>query len=184
MEEIWKPVPGFEKLYLVSNTGRIKANAKAVSTSRNGTIYVAQRKERELSFTIDRYGYYKVVLQENKRKKFTTVHRVVGAAFISNPQNLPQINHKDGNKLNNNVDNLEWCTSQQNVVHAYKTGLSKNVQKGENHHLTNLTNDLVIKIRQEMKEGKRNKDIEKEYNLSRSAVSRIRNNQSFKDITD
>jgi hypothetical protein len=105
--EIWKEIADFEGLYEVSNTGKIR------SLKRN-IIF----KDR-----IDKYGYKKATLQNCGEIKHFTIHRLVAIAFIPNINNYPQINHKDGDKLNNNVSNLEWCTGKQNQRHAVNLGL-------------------------------------------------------------
>lgn len=112
INEIWKPIKGYEGLYEVSNLGRIK------SLNYNHT-----GKEKILKPTKDRYGYLQVTLCKNNIKKQYTVHRLVAEAFIDNPDNLPQVNHKDENKQNNNVDNLEWCDAKYNS--NYGTGIER-----------------------------------------------------------
>lgn len=96
MNEIWKPLPGNLSLYEVSNSGKVR-NSK---TLRLQSLFKNQR------------GYLCVSLGKEREKRL--VHRLVAQAFIPNPQNLPQVNHKDENKLNNNFDNLEWCTCEYN----------------------------------------------------------------------
>lgn len=104
-KEIWKDVVGYEGLYQVSNLGRIK------------------RKDHILYKTLR--NYYGVKLCKNNIKCFKYIHRIVAQAFIPNPENKSQVNHIDGNKLNNCVDNLEWVTRSENTKHAYKIGLEK-----------------------------------------------------------
>lgn len=72
---------------------------------------------------VDNTGYYQIVLRKNKKRKHVRIHRLVALTFIPNPDNLPQVNHKDGNKLNNNIDNLEWCTNSENTQHGYDANL-------------------------------------------------------------
>lgn len=74
-----------------------------------------------------------VCLSKSKTHKNYKVHRLVAETFILNQKNKPEVNHKDGNKSNNNISNLEWCTSSENQIHAFKTGLQK-IKKGEEHH--------------------------------------------------
>ena len=112
MEEIWKDIEGYEGLYRVSNLGNIKSvrNSIILKGKDNG------------------YGYMQVVLYNGKRKKLYT-HRLVAKAFIFNFDNKTEVNHIDGNKKNNEVSNLEWCTHSENIIHADKNGL-RNPPKG------------------------------------------------------
>lgn len=112
IEEEWKDIPGYEGLYQASSFGRVKAIQRIIHY-RNGKII--HRKERVLSL-LDSYGqYYTVGLIKDKKHKTWNVHRLVAMAFIPNPNNLPCINHKDENKYNNLVGNLEWCSYSYNT---------------------------------------------------------------------
>lgn len=111
MEEIWKSVPGYEGYYEISNTGKVKSITRVI-TDVNGRQIT--RKEKELSQNLDNSGYYTVGLNKDGHKTRFKVHRLVALTFISNPNNLPFVNHKDENKLNNYVNNLEWCTQEYN----------------------------------------------------------------------
>lgn len=116
MKEVWKDVHGFEEAYQVSNFGRIKRKERTDSNNRT-------HKERIMSPSMYSNGYMNVELRMNNKKRRTSVHRLVAEAFIDNPLNLPQINHKDENKANNHVSNLEWCTAQYNI--RYKDGVKR-----------------------------------------------------------
>lgn len=130
MEEIWKDIEGYENLYQISNLGNVKSKQRYVYKS-NGKIYInALLKEKILKKNI-RQGYYAVKLYKNNKKVNFPVHRLVAKAFISNLEDKPCVNHKDGNKLNNNVKNLEWCTYSENILHAYKNGLSSTSEKAK-----------------------------------------------------
>lgn len=109
--EIWKDIPNYEGLYMASNLGRVKSLPKHY------------HKEIILKNKLTKDGYYESTLIKNGKPKFIRTHRLVAMAFIPNIENKPQINHIDGNKLNNNVNNLEWCTLQENKDHAIRTGL-------------------------------------------------------------
>lgn len=109
MQEIWKDIEGYEGLYQVSNTGKVKS---LETWDVNKDCYV--KREKMLKFDYHRRGYQIVTLTNKKKRKRHQVHRLVAKAFIENPENLPQVNHKDENKQNNHVDNLEWCTNYYN----------------------------------------------------------------------
>ena len=110
-EEIWRPIVGYEGLYEVSNTGQVKSFDRYVKYS-NGRIHL--HKGKVLSPIKDRDGYLQVNLCYSGRINSIKVHRLVAQAFIPNPDNLPQVNHRDEDKSNNRVDNLEWCTAKYN----------------------------------------------------------------------
>ena len=93
-----------------------------------GNVY-SKRKHKYLKQTINKYGYCKVTLQKDKYKKMYSVHRLVAEAFIPNYNKLPQVNHIDGDKQNNHVANLEWCTAKHNMNEAVRTGLFDNCKK-------------------------------------------------------
>ena len=103
MEE-WKDIAGYEGKYQVSNWGRIKS----LNYKRSG-------KERILKLYNDKYGYKVINLHKNGKPKLYKIHRLVAITFIPNPNNYPVVNHKDENKANNYVDNLEWCTQKYNI---------------------------------------------------------------------
>lgn len=106
MEE-WRDIKGYEGLYQVSNLGRVKSLARKTNNQYG-------KKERLMTQKLDKDGYKRVGLNKNGKQIYYGVHRLVAQAFISNPNNYPQINHKDENKSNNKVDNLEWCDGKYN----------------------------------------------------------------------
>lgn len=121
-KEIWNHVNGYKGLYEVSNLGRVWSVARWRKNGENSGYW---QQGRILKQTYTTTGYLKVELYKNKKRKTLKVHRLVAEAFISNTDNKPNINHKDGNPLNNKAENLEWCTQQENIMHALKTGLRK-----------------------------------------------------------
>lgn len=125
MEEVWKDIEGYEGLYQISNMGRVRSVdrtvVKGVGHENKTNVFY---KGRVLKHGTDSWGYAFVILQ-NQGKKCVLVHRLVANAFLDNKQNKMQINHIDGNKQNNAVCNLEYCTPSENMKHAAKLGLTK-----------------------------------------------------------
>lgn len=130
MEE-WKKIAGYND-YLVSNNGRIKSLERLVPMPMGGF-----RKciEKILKPRIGIHGYYYVNLANENAIKSMCIHKIVALSFIENPGNKRCVNHKDGNKLNNKVSNLEWATHGENNQHAYDTGLKTGAAKGKLGHL-------------------------------------------------
>lgn len=124
MKEIWKDIEGYECYYQISNFGRVKS-LERISTQ-NVLI-----KERLLKQNIRKEYYYVELNKDGYAKKYS-IHRLVGQAFISNPENYPCINHIDENKLNNNVENLEWITVKGNVNHGTRNKRSSEYQHCKN----------------------------------------------------
>ena len=131
--EIFKDIFGYENLYQISNFGRVK------SLKRENVFYCGLRKEylkrsvkeKILNYSKSNRGYLQVCLTKNGKSKTFLVHRLVAKTFIENVYNKSQVNHIDGNKENNSVNNLEWCTSSENNKHAFVLGLNKprNIRK-------------------------------------------------------
>lgn len=111
--EIWKPIKGYEGLYEVSNLGEVRGVYKKIPY-RDGFRNRQGKKLKQNNMK----GYAQVKLQNKNQRKLYLVHRLVAEAFIPNPDNLPEVNHIDGNKQNNRVDNLEWCTRKENMIHS------------------------------------------------------------------
>ena len=104
--EIWKPVTQSEEKYWVSSAGNIRKNTGRILSTPTG-----------------KRGYPCVNITIDKKTRLRTVHRLVAEAFILNPENKPEVNHIDGNKLNNSLENIEWVTKQENLSHAWDNGL-------------------------------------------------------------
>lgn len=124
-KEIWKDIKGFEKRYQVSNLGRIKSLSKFINNNPNYDSIGYYSKEKILKPFYNAKGYQLVKLYKNNEKYTKKVHRLVAEAFIPNYENKLQVNHIDGNKQNNKIENLEWCTNQENQKHSWKYNLHK-----------------------------------------------------------
>jgi hypothetical protein len=132
-EEIWKPIPEYEDSYEVSNLGRIKS--------------IKFNKEKILKLSFDNYGYNHLSLRKNKIGKTKKVHRLVMLTFKNDSYfDGAQVNHINGIKTDNRLDNLEWCDQFHNMQHAFKLGLQISL-KGENHGAAKLNQNQVNKIR-------------------------------------
>lgn len=115
--EIWNDIPGYEGLYEVSNMGRVKSVSHEINITWNGKTVIKPIKEKIIALRKQNGGYLIANLSVGGKRKECTVHRLVAKAFISNPNNLEEVNHIDGNKENNSVENLEWCNRSDNLKH-------------------------------------------------------------------
>ena len=112
LNEIWKDIENYENMYQISNMGRIRRIYK------NGNIKILKQD-------ITKRGYCRISLSKNQKHKHYQIHRLVAKVFIPNPNNYPIVNHKDENPLNNNADNLEWCTYSYNT--SYGTAIQRTI---------------------------------------------------------
>jgi hypothetical protein len=164
--EIWKPCVGYEWNYEVSNLGRVRSIGKGII----------------LKTKIDKGGYETIpsMYDINRNVKTVKVHRLVALAFIPNPRNVAQVNHKDGDKLNNRVENLEWCTHKENFIHAKLHGLRP---KGEDHGRHKLTWNDVNYIRRVHCKGDLifgAKALAEKFNVTPRVISLIIRNEIWK----
>lgn len=180
----FKEIAGYEGFYEVSDQGTVKSLDRMVKTI-NKREYL--RKGKIMNKCVDGLGYEIVGLTINSKTISKKVHRLVGETFLPNPENKPCINHIDGNKTNNKVTNLEWCSYSENSKHAYKNGLTNPkypVLEGEKNGRALLTEQQVKDIRSKYIPYKKSvKDLSKEYNVSQSCITHILNNTSWKENT-
>jgi len=120
-KEIWKPIPEYETLYEASTKG----NIRSISRNVNSGKFKIFRHGRILKKILHKVGYHHLDLCKDEKKKKRYVHRLVAITFIENPENKRTVNHINGIKTDNRVENLQWCTHSENTIHAYKTGLLK-----------------------------------------------------------
>ena len=138
MEEVWKPVPGYEGLYEVSNLG----NVRSINWRNTGVV-------KNLYLKTHNKGYLQVELAKDGIKKSFVVHRLVATAFLPNPLAYPEVNHKDENKKNNVVENLEWCSRSYNVL--YSISSRKSVKHRE--YCSRNSKNSSLKVQQIAKDG-------------------------------
>ncbi len=187
--EIWKDIEGHEGFYQVSNEGNLRSLDRVVKgkSESNKTL-----KGRSLKSTITVYGYKVVVFCKNGKKENFRIHRLVAQSFLSNAEKKPLINHIDGDKTNNIVSNLEWCTHSENMKHAFATRLkepsnpNKNgLTQGSKHHNSKLVEKEVMFIRKNARKngGKfYNAELAREFNVSKVSVGLIVDGKTWKHV--
>lgn len=176
--EIWKDVVGYESIYQVSNLGNIKALAQKRWMNVNMCYSHYKEKILKPSTTID--GYLKIRLYKDLIDKNFLVHRLVGISFIDNIENKKEINHINGIKNDNRIENLEWVTPMENVKHSYKIGIKK-PQKGIYNGSCKLTELQVLEIRS-LKGLKSYNELSKIYNVGTSTIGRVLQKTHWKHI--
>lgn len=172
--EEWKDVEGFEGLYKVSSLGRIKSVGRIV----NGRWGDYKVREKVLAGGVNKSGYINILLYKDGVRINSAPHRLTAFAFIPNPENKPEVNHKDGNKLNNFSSNLEWSTSKENMLHAYSSGLTR---RGIDSYMSKLDEWQVRMIKYEHNEMT-HQAVADLYDISRSAVCHIRKSRAWKHV--
>lgn len=160
--EEWKVVSGYDGIYLISNFGNV----------------YSYKKMRLLTHYF-RTGYPSVCLCKGKVENHTLVHRLVAEHFIPNPDNKPEVNHKDGIRNNPHVDNLEWVTHSENIRHADMTGLRR--VKGEDSKQAKLTNDAVREIRS-MKGIMTQRALAKKFNVPHSLIHLVQHKKAWAHV--
>ena len=176
MTEIWKDIQGYEGFYQISNLGNVKSLERVID---KGNGILQHRKERIMNKRESVDGYYVAKLNVNKKSKSIAIHILVARHFIDNPNNYPEVNHKDCNRKNNQVDNLEWCTHQQNVEHSKQLGHYKTKSGCDNPNYKNDT--LKTKYKNNPTLAKINNSRPREQN-GRCVKIRMMNNDVIKDF--
>lgn len=164
--EEWRPVKGYEGLYEISNLGNLYNLVK-----------------QNYPYKFKNYkGYIQTSLYKDKKRKTTTIHRLMAQAFISNPENKPQINHKNGIKDYNRLGNLEWCDQFENMRHAFDTGLKKGLS-GEKNGRATLSQETVDLVKIKYNNGEKIPDISKELDIDLGKLRSILYGFSWKDTS-
>ncbi len=181
--EEWRDVVGHEERYMVSSFGRVFIKKYPIRRTRYGKEFVVYSTPGLRKLGLSKHiedVYYTICLSTGSNPVSAKVHRLVAFAFIPNPQNLPWINHKDANKLNNHVDNLEWCTPLQNSQHAVGLGLM-NPKKGSDVYGSKLTERQVLEIRA-IGKTKTIKEIAAIYNVHFGSISKVLNRLTWDHV--
>ena len=179
--EIWKDIKGFEGCYQISNYGNVRSLDRVVSLNRdNATVFKRGRGLKSAYVSRDR-DYLAVKLSKNGKSKTTPIHKLMALTFIDSLYREKGLvtNHKDGNKSNNHLKNIEVVTHRENNIHAIENGL-RNV-RGEKSGMAKLTNSQVIQIRELASTTKR-KDLAKMFNVSMSNIGLIIKRKLWKHL--
>lgn len=175
MEEIWKDILGFEGLYQISSCGKVRSVGRTIIDSIGRKRFYPSK----ILKPINRKGYLFTSLYDSKAKiHIGRISRLVAITFIPNPENKSQVNHINGIKSDNRVENLEWATPSENMIHAIKSGLKK-ANEGEKCNFSKLTERQVLEIR---KSAQKLHDLSMTYNISIGTVSLIKNNVTWKHL--
>lgn len=168
---IWGDIKDYEGIYQVSNLGDVKSLDRLLTNGkrRKGLIRILNPIEG---------GYLSLSLCKGGVRRTLKVHRLVAETFIPNPDNKPEVNHKDGVRINNCVYNLEWVTHEENQRHSWET-LNRKAVKGEQHGSARLKNKDIIKIRNSMLS---NVKLARIYSVAQSTISRIKSHKKWKHI--
>ena len=170
MEEIWKDIEGYEGIYQVSNLGRVR--------SLDRKVWNYTKKGRILKSHSNGHGYQNVSLHnKNKIEKHAYIHILVAKAFIPNPENKKEVNHKDFNKENNCADNLEWVTREENKKHYRKSQYANKVEKERISYFSNKTYKFIYENKNRILElydkGQTIPEISKELNIGKDTIASI-----------
>jgi hypothetical protein len=183
MNELWKPVPGFEKFYEASTFGRIRSIERTMIRKDGKPLKI---KGGILSIKPNSRGYPRVSLCINGTPHWRSVHSVVAETFLQKPPKTGGgkedygVNHKDGNKTNNHISNLEYITNKENVIHARENNLLCVV--GEKNGRAKVTDNDIQKIRNLYKEGMKQTEIAKIFGIHQTNISRIIRGTSWKHL--
>lgn len=163
-KEIWRDIDNYYIFYEISNFGNVRNKQ---------TKYVLKQQ-------LNSSGYLGVTLSHYRVKRL--VHRLVGQAFIPNPENKPQINHKDSNKTNNKVENLKWLTAKENSLHSLKYGLGRDCLRKNKYG--RLNKNQILEILEYSKKGKKQQEIADIFKINHSMVSQILSGKRWGWLTD
>jgi DNA-binding XRE family transcriptional regulator len=163
--ENWKSIKNYEGLYEVSNLGRVRS----------------LKSDKFLIPRLSKKGYHRVGFWKNNKGKDFYIHRLVAIYFIENPNNLEEVNHKDGDKSNNHFSNLEWYSHKENMSHGYKNGLINN--RGSKCATSKLIECDILKIREiYLNSNYTHQSIADKFGVTRECITKILNNKTWTHI--
>lgn len=174
--EMWKPIKGTNNMYQVSSKGVIKGLPREVI--RKDGVKGKFLRERILKGAVNSSGYMTVTLPNGSR----FIHRLVAEAFVENTLNKEQVNHKDGNKFNNDWSNLEWMSPKENSQHAFTLEANQEWNKGSRNPGSKLNEEKVLKIKKFLDNEYAVKEIAKEYGVSESCIRDIKRGASWATV--
>lgn len=172
-KEIWKDIPGYEGRYLASSFGRIRTAERWVVRPKKGKPGM---RSRIIQPCINRCGYVMVGLGKWKERRTFTVHRIITKTFLENPEGKEFVNHKDFDRTNNHVSNLEWCTRRENTDHALQNG---RYWRGEGNHSTKINEKAVRHIR---KREMTQRAYQSLYGIDHSCICRIQKRKTWAHV--
>lgn len=178
MQEQWNPVSGYEGWYEVSNLGNVRSVDRIVFHHRTGS---AKWKGKRLFQKANRNGYIMVTLVRQRKRMTFTVHKLVADAFIPNPRGVLYVDHVDGNRQNNRLDNLERVTMLENNQRARAKG---RLPVGERVWTAKLTSAQVVEIRRKYKDGATPSALSQEYGIDASHIGKIGRGEKWRHIKD
>lgn len=182
MNEKWRPIDGFESSHEVSNLGRIRTIEREwVGVTPRG--HPARRKtaQRVCGQRVSRNGYMQVALCVGGKPHSKLVHRIVAHAFIPPAHNCEQVNHVNGDKTDNRVENLEWTTARGNQLHAIANGLARG-RRGMEHGMSKLTDSDVREIRRLLARGVVQRRIAEQFGVAPCKITMIKHGTAWKHV--
>lgn len=183
MIEEWRDVEGFEGFYQVSNLGRVRSLDRIVPYPNSRYVNGVGKREflgKILKLNTNKHGYLQVTLRKNGIQTTHKVHQLVAIAFLKKPDFRCVVNHKNSKRDDNQVDNLEWCTQQQNLMHAAEKGAMSRFENSHNN--TTITKETVLQIRKLYEGGQKIITIANSYNLKHNHVESIVKRRTWRHL--
>lgn len=174
-----KSIEGFEGIYAVTDDGRVWSSPRVLHTVRNGKSFSIKAGGYFLKQGFHKCGYKQVTLGSKKKFPYK-VHRLVAQVFIENPLNLKEVNHKNGIKTDNRIENLEWCTRSYNIHHSFLIGKQDN--RGSRNPFSKLKENDISEIRSLLKENILQKEIGRRFGVSQLAISNIKMGRTWNHV--